>query len=180
MLTVPEAARRAGRNPETIRRWIREGKLVASKVGSQHVIDEDDLAEMTRGRADRGTAEVAPGPGNGTAVAPAREPERVADEWLSAIVGRIVRAVDPVRIVLLGARAKGAASPESDYELLVVLDDVQDRMASRVAVRQSFEDIPAPAEVTVASVEEMDSHRIDIATWADAAGRSVYARDVAR
>jgi excisionase family DNA binding protein len=178
MLTVPEAARRAGRNPETIRRWIREGKLVASKVGSQHVIDEDDLAEMTRGRADRGIAEVAPG--YGTAVAPAREPERVADEWLSAIVGRIVRAVDPVRIVLLGARANGAAPPESDYELLVVLDDVQDRMASRVAVRRSFEDIPAPAEVTVASVEEMDSHRIDIATWADAAGRSVYARDVAR
>ena len=39
MLTVPEAARRIGRNPETVRRWIREGKLVAHKVGTQHVID---------------------------------------------------------------------------------------------------------------------------------------------
>jgi excisionase family DNA binding protein len=44
MLTVPEAARRVGRNPETVRRWIREGKLVARKVGTQHVIDEDALA----------------------------------------------------------------------------------------------------------------------------------------
>ena len=43
MLTVPEAARRAGRNPETIRRWIRGGKLPARKVGTQHVIDEQDL-----------------------------------------------------------------------------------------------------------------------------------------
>lgn len=43
MLTVPEAARRVGRNPETVRRWIREGKLPASKVGTQHVIEEDDL-----------------------------------------------------------------------------------------------------------------------------------------
>ena len=43
MLTVPEAARRAGRNPETIRRWIREGKLRAHKVGTQHVLEEDDL-----------------------------------------------------------------------------------------------------------------------------------------
>ena len=43
MLTVPQAARRTGRNPETIRRWIREGKLRASKVGTQHVIDERDL-----------------------------------------------------------------------------------------------------------------------------------------
>ena len=31
------------RNPETIRRWIREGKLRAEKVGTQHLIDEDDL-----------------------------------------------------------------------------------------------------------------------------------------
>lgn len=43
MLTVPEAARRIGRNPETVRRWIREGKLRATKVGTQHVIEEADL-----------------------------------------------------------------------------------------------------------------------------------------
>lgn len=43
MLTVPEAARRSGKNPETIRRWIREGKLRSRKVGTQHIIEEDDL-----------------------------------------------------------------------------------------------------------------------------------------
>jgi excisionase family DNA binding protein len=43
MLTVPEAARRSGKNPETIRRWIREGKLRARKVGTQHIIEEEDL-----------------------------------------------------------------------------------------------------------------------------------------
>jgi excisionase family DNA binding protein len=43
MLTVPEAARRVGRNPETIRRWIREGKLRSQKVGTQHLIEERDL-----------------------------------------------------------------------------------------------------------------------------------------
>lgn len=43
MLTVPEAARRVGRNPETIRRWIRSGRLQARKVGTQHVIEESDL-----------------------------------------------------------------------------------------------------------------------------------------
>ncbi|MEW5990806.1 MAG: helix-turn-helix domain-containing protein [Chloroflexota bacterium] len=40
---MPEAARRAGRNPETIRRWIREGKLRSNKVGTQHTIAEADL-----------------------------------------------------------------------------------------------------------------------------------------
>jgi len=50
-LTVPEAARRIGRNPETVRRWIREGRLPASKVGTQHLIEEHDLAEVTADRA---------------------------------------------------------------------------------------------------------------------------------
>ncbi len=43
MLTVPEIATRVGRDPETIRRWIRTGKLRARKVGTQHVVDERDL-----------------------------------------------------------------------------------------------------------------------------------------
>ncbi len=51
-LTVPEAARRIGRNPETVRRWIREGRLPATKVGTQHVIEENDL-EIALGPAEQ-------------------------------------------------------------------------------------------------------------------------------
>lgn len=43
MLTVPEAARRVGRNPETVRRWIRSGRLPADRVGTQHLVREADL-----------------------------------------------------------------------------------------------------------------------------------------
>ena len=46
MLTVPEAARIAERDPETIRRWIRSGKLRARKIGTQHVIEPEDLDEV--------------------------------------------------------------------------------------------------------------------------------------
>lgn len=46
MITVPEAARRVGRDPETIRRWIRSGKLRARKIGTQHMIEEEDLVEI--------------------------------------------------------------------------------------------------------------------------------------
>lgn len=58
MLTVPEAARRAGRNPETVRRWIRSGRLRASKVGTQHVVEEDDLQAVL----DQETDEMLPLP----------------------------------------------------------------------------------------------------------------------
>lgn len=46
MITVKEAAARAGRNPETVRRWIRSGRLPATKVGTQHVIDDDALSAV--------------------------------------------------------------------------------------------------------------------------------------
>lgn len=64
MITVPEAARKIGRNPETIRRWIREGKLPAHKVGTQHLIDEHDLETVH---------------GNGTVPLP--------EEWKETITG---------------------------------------------------------------------------------------------
>lgn len=56
MLTVPEAAKRVRRDPETVRRWIRAGKLRARKIGTQHFIEEDDLVAVTR------TAEMLPVP----------------------------------------------------------------------------------------------------------------------
>ncbi len=51
MITVPEAAKRAGKDPETIRRWIRSGRLRARKIGTQHVIEEDDLASLIEATA---------------------------------------------------------------------------------------------------------------------------------
>lgn len=42
-LTVPQAARRAGRSPETIRRWIWSGKLPSEKIGNQHFVEQETL-----------------------------------------------------------------------------------------------------------------------------------------
>jgi len=51
MLTVPEAARRTKRDPETVRRWIRSGRLKATKIGTQHLIAEEELAVLTERKA---------------------------------------------------------------------------------------------------------------------------------
>ncbi len=45
-MTVPELARRLDRNPGTVRRWIREGKLHLHKVGTQHLVSEEDVARL--------------------------------------------------------------------------------------------------------------------------------------
>jgi excisionase family DNA binding protein len=49
MLTVAEAADRLGRNPETVRRWIRSGRLPSHRVGARHAIDDRDLRVIEDG-----------------------------------------------------------------------------------------------------------------------------------
>lgn len=42
-MTVPEAASYTGKNPETVRRWIRAGKLRSEKIGTQHLLYKSDI-----------------------------------------------------------------------------------------------------------------------------------------
>lgn len=209
MLSVAEAAQRAKRDPETIRRWIRAGKLIAWKVGGQHVIDEDDLADAGRGtlsapqrakaaewepssamnvaalhrsRAERSHAlreAVAP---YFTNSAPAQSPSApLGDFVLSQIVGRIVRAVDPTRIILFGSRVRGDHRVDSDYDLLVVLDSVGHRREERIRIRHAFDDLPVAADILVAATSEADGdvpgRPIGAVAWALREGRLVYTRD---
>lgn len=177
MLTVPEAARRVGKNPETVRRWIRAGKLPATRIGTQHVIDENDLARVAgfpRARRPGQAPDAVPGVvaalrrsrversariGEAVAAygsrfpAPAHPPER-GDPWLPAIVGRIVRLVDPVRIVLFGSRARGDADDDSDYDLLIIFDEIRDRRETRVALYRALADLPIGKDIVLATREE--------------------------
>jgi excisionase family DNA binding protein len=48
VLTVPQAARRICRDPSTVRRWIRSGRLPAQRIDGKQLIDERDLARAAR------------------------------------------------------------------------------------------------------------------------------------
>jgi predicted nucleotidyltransferase len=108
------------------------------------------------------------------------QPAVTTDPWQSTIVGRIVRLVDPVRIVLFGSRARGSSRADSDYDLLVVVDAVENRRAMRVAIRRSFGDLPVAADVVVATAEETDGRipgrPAGVVYWALEEGRVIYHR----
>ena len=172
-LTVPEAARRVGRNPETVRRWIREGRLRAHKVGTQHVIDVADLNDAAHGVSPERVADPDPQATRG-------RPAARIDAWLPMIVGRIVRVVNPAKIVLFGSRARGDAREDSDYDLLVIVDAAKDRRALRIAIRRSFDDLAVAADVVVATTEEaagrIPGRPAGVVYWALQGGQVVYER----
>jgi DNA binding domain, excisionase family len=191
MLTVPEAAVRVGRDPETVRRWIRAGKLTAWKIGTQHVIDEDDLALLVgpanllapnpnQPASHSSESEIVTALHRSRAERAHRISEAVAGEaWLPTIVGRIVHEVDPARIILFGSRGRGDARHDSDFDLLVVLDSISDRRATRIGIRRVLDDLPIAKDIIVATTDEVDGRHgrpRGVLHWALAEGRVLYQR----
>jgi hypothetical protein len=50
-------------------------------------------------------------------------PYRDEETALQALVEKLVRGLRPLAVYLFGSRAEGRARPESDFDLVVVLDD---------------------------------------------------------
>ena len=54
---------------------------------------------------------------------PLERPAHPADPRLDEVVRRLVAAFRPERIYLFGSAARGEASPDSDYDLVVIVAD---------------------------------------------------------
>lgn len=85
---------------------------------------------------------------------------RSVRDWVPEVVDDVVRAVDPVRLLIFGSVARGDAHAESDLDLLVVLErlDKSRRRDMMRLVRRSI-DAPIPVDVLVTDVEEFEARR---------------------
>ena len=54
-----------------------------------------------------------------------------------AVLDALVRTFDPIKVILFGSHARGEAGPDSDLDLMVVVDDAMP--AERRTVRAAFE-----------------------------------------
>ena len=70
----------------------------------------------------------------------------------------IVAAFDPARIVLFGSVADGTDGPDSDIDLLVVLDDAPnaDRRRLMVELRRATRAVTAPHDLLVTSLDDFE------------------------
>jgi predicted nucleotidyltransferase len=92
-----------------------------------------------------------------------------AEEVIEA-AGRTLAAIasDPVKIVLFGSRARGDATPDSDFDFLVVERDPADRHAEMVRLGRALRPLRMPFDIIVVS----ESYAQD---WEGVEGSMVHA-----
>lgn len=105
---------------------------------------------------------------------------RTLREWLPEVVDDIVRAVDPIKVILFGSVARGEEGPDSDLDLLVVLDTVDPDAKPQLMgeIRRAIQ-APVPVNVFVTDPEEVERRRDVVGSlhyWPLREGQAVYER----
>ena len=82
-------------------------------------------------------------------------------------VKRIVERFRPAKIILFGSHACGAAEPDSDVDLLVVMDVKGSKRRQAVEIDLALSDRRFPLDLIVVTPEEFEKYR-------DVAGHIIY------
>ena len=91
----------------------------------------------------------------------------VTPEKIKEAVRRIVEAAHPAKIILFGSRARDEASGESDVDLLIVKESVNDAAAEVSLLHQSLRDLLIAVDLVVVAREKFDY-------WKDTPGNVYY------
>jgi predicted nucleotidyltransferase len=78
---------------------------------------------------------------------------------LADIVKRVVRAVNPEKIVLFGSAARGTMGPKSDVDLLVIKGGKFNRWRLLTTIYHHLRDTDAAIDVVLVTPEEVERYR---------------------
>ena len=81
---------------------------------------------------------------------------RTVREWLPEVISDVVEAARPLQVIVFGSLARGDEGPESDADLLVVLDhlDRSNRPEVMATIRRAIR-APIPVDVLVTDPDEI-------------------------
>lgn len=109
----------------------------------------------------------------------ARFDGRTLADWVPTAVDLLVDALDPVSIVLFGSVARGDDGPDSDIDLLVIVDDRRERRDAANAGLRVVAELPPEVDVVVVPASSAEAYRDVAGTLIRPAlrdGRVVYNR----
>ena len=78
---------------------------------------------------------------------------------IDEMIRRIAERFDPEKIVLFGSHARGTAGPDSDADLLVVMRFQGSRRKQATQIDLALVGVDLPADVIVATPEEVERYR---------------------
>lgn len=81
---------------------------------------------------------------------------KTLEEWLPTIVERVVERFAPLRVILFGSLARGEANYDSDVDLLVIFDEVENERRVTVEILRVLRDLPISKDVVVTTSEELE------------------------
>ncbi len=81
------------------------------------------------------------------------------EQQLEELVGKIVAAVHPLRIILFGSAARGDTGPDSDLDLLVVMPDGTHRRHTLQYLYREIRGVRVPYDLLVATDRDLEEHR---------------------
>ena len=105
--------------------------------------------------------------------------KRDAQGQIERMVRRIVRRFDPERIILFGSHARGQAGPDSDVDLLVVMEVQGSKREKQLEVRMELGPRTVPVDVVVTRPADFAWRKDVVGTveWpASHEGRVLYER----
>jgi predicted nucleotidyltransferase len=100
-------------------------------------------------------------------------------EQIDLMVKRIVRKFHPEKIILFGSQARGDAGPDSDVDLLVVMDFEGSKLDKTVEVRVALGKMPVPTDIILTRPEDFAWRKEIVGTIEHPAvreGKILYAR----
>ena len=83
----------------------------------------------------------------------------VQESKIKAAVDLLVDACQPRKIILFGSQARGDADDDSDVDLMIVEDEVEDVGSEIVRLCRVISPLLLPADIIVASQEHFDYWR---------------------
>jgi predicted nucleotidyltransferase len=83
----------------------------------------------------------------------------MAAQWAADAASRLAREPGVVEVWVFGSAAKGYATPDSDLDLLVVLEGPIDLVRDYNRLRGSIRDIPCPVELVLKTREQFELRR---------------------
>ena len=92
-------------------------------------------------------------------------------------VKRILQVSEPSRVILFGSYARGAASPDSDLDLMVILPGTPDKYAESLRLRRAIGSVGTGVDVLVFSEDEARRRGQVPGTviyWANREGKVLY------